>query len=435
MIDFINIIYLNEIQVILVLLLCVAIIWFNRLEYALAIYVSTPLWTRSIQIGAVAHTWVFLAVMLCSAIMYSVRRKKPLLYPIFDGWIVLWFSIWYFWMLILVLLSFPSEEDHLLRFLILYLLIPLPFFYLIAQDVEKIKGFAVAFIATTVVGGILAINIINLSFLQIISDPTLLSFGILRLNIINYHWFSYDFAISLILIIALFRIYSNIALRLIFSVLAVYCIYFLLLLGSRQAMAGSAITMLLFLLIMAIRSRKNTFGVLVLVISLIALGAAIYMYAPELVLRSYETDISQSFDLEARRGEYWQMGWDIFLASPIWGSGFRQFIAHNLFIGTLAEQGLVGLIFLFGFFFFCFKQIIPIFSAPITDERTIWGITFSCIIIFGVIHSQVSGSVVSVWHFYWSSVIIWILRTSIFDFAHVSRGLIDDSIHDYVTAQ
>lgn len=421
MVDFANTIFLNSAQIIAVLLLCAAIIWFNRLEYALAIYVSTPLWTRSIQIGPVAHTWVFLTVMVCAAVMYNVRRKKPLLHPQFDTWILFWFLLWYLWMMILVLISFPSEENNLLHSLLLYLLIPLPFIYLVAQELKRIKRFAIAFIVTTIIGGIMAFNIINISLAQAIADPTLLSFGILRLNIINYHWFSYDFVISLIFIVTLFRLHSNLFIRLLLAAAAMYCIYLLLLLGSRQAMAGAALSMLLFLLIVAARSRQNTIGVLLLVVSLIALGVAIFVYAPELVLRSYESDVSQSFDLEARRGEYWQLGWNIFLSSPVWGSGFRDFIAHNLFIGTLAEQGFVGLVFLLGFFTFCFKQIVPIFQAPIDDERTIWGIAFSCVIIFGIIHSQVSGSAVSVWHFYWSAIVIWILRTSLAKNAHPSQ--------------
>lgn len=429
--DFVDTIYLNNAQIIPILILCAAIIWFNRLEYALAIYVSTPLWTRSIQIGLVAHTWIFLGVMVCSAVIYNVRRNKPLIHPRFDTWIVFWFVIWYSWMLILVLISFPSEEDAILRSLILYLLIPLPFFYLIAQEVERIKRFAIAFITTTIVGGIVAMNIINISVPQAIADPTLLSYGVLRLNIINYHWFSYDFSISLIFIMALFRIYNNIFMRSMLMLAAAYCIYFLLLLGSRQAIAGSAITMLTFLSVVATRNWKNAFGVFILVTLLIAFGIVIYIYAPDLVLRSYETNVSQSFDLEARRGEYWRLGWQIFLDSPLWGSGFREFIAHNLFIGTLAEQGLVGLVFLCGFFFFCFKQILSILKAPIADERTIWAIAFSCIIIFGIIHSQVSGSAVSVWHFYWSGISIWILRTSLFKNKQVSKMTVYEFMHNH----
>lgn len=409
--EFVDTIHLNTLQIALVVALSVATIWLDRLEWVVSIYVATPLWARSIQIGPVAHTWFFLVVMVLSALVRFIKHRKFLELPKNDRWIVLWMFIWWMWMLLLIGLFSPDNEIILLRSLLLYVIIPQPFFLLIAFDGNRMKGFSVAFIITTIVGGWFSFDVLHIPLRYIITDPTLISFGVLRLNIINYHWFSYAFSISLIFIVVNFQMSRSILTRVALMICSFVCVYFLVLLGSRQSIGGLMVAMFLFLLWSIIRKDASRLRMVILVVLLVSIGVVLYQYAPQLILRSYENDISESFDFGLRRGEYWALGWRIFLVSPVWGSGFTHYIAHNLFIGTLAEQGIVGLVFLLGFFLFITKRGLSVVSDIEVNEYTMWGVAFLCVIIFGVIHSMASGSAISVWHFYWSGTILWFLES------------------------
>lgn len=95
---------------------------------------------------------------------------------------------------------------------------------------------------------------------------------------------------------------------------------------SRQSIGGLMVAMFLFLLWSIIRKDASRLRMVILVVLLVSIGVVLYQYAPQLILRSYENDIFKSFDFGLRRGEYWALGWRIFLVSPVWGSGFTHYI-------------------------------------------------------------------------------------------------------------
>ncbi len=107
------------------------------------------------------------------------------------------------------------------------------------------------------------------------------------------------------------------------------------------------------------------------------------------------------------RSSLWIGGWQAFLETPIWGTGFTYPYTHNMFIGSLAEQGLVGTAFLLGYFYFLARQSQVVFNGRGDDSRAIWRMTFFGIIVFGMTHGLASGSPISVRHLYWAGAMLW----------------------------
>ena len=138
---------------------------------------------------------------------------------------------------------------------------PLPVILLFANNIDKVRGFVIAYILAAILSG-LKIYFINydISFSTFLSDPTLRSFGIIFYNSQNYHWFSYPFAISLILIFPLISISKSIFIKLLLFFSACLCIYFILLAGSRQTIYGGGLILIFFSWwIFKVQKRKRTF--------------------------------------------------------------------------------------------------------------------------------------------------------------------------------
>jgi len=76
---------------------------------------------------------------------------------------------------------------------------------------------------------------------------------------------------------------------------------------------------------------------------------AIWLYglAPEQITRAPEGAGGWALSgAVEERSQLALAGWRDFLGSPLWGWGFTRYYSHNLFVGTLADQGLVGAAFL-----------------------------------------------------------------------------------------
>jgi O-antigen ligase len=125
-------------------------------------------------------------------------------------------------------------------------------------------------------------------------------------------------------------------------------------------------------------------------------------------LRDDNTSYTSTLDAAGNRGWLWEIGWVNFLASPIWGWGFEKNVySHNLFIGALADQGIVGFIFLLGVIVFFIRRSRGVWSGRGPANVAIWRAMFVCIGIFGLSHGLVSSDVFSEWHLYWSAAFLW----------------------------
>ena len=122
--------------------------------------------------------------------------------------------------------------------------------------------------------------------------------------------------------------------------------------NSHQMLIAFLISSTVFFLWSLLKLSKRKFFFLFLICT--AMLAAVLLCGLDLkmLVRTdpfYSSEgVSNVFNV---RSSLWALGLQEFIASPIWGNGF-QVNAHNLFVGTLAAQGVIGLIFLIGFLLF-----------------------------------------------------------------------------------
>jgi hypothetical protein len=359
--------------------------------------------------GPIAHTWVFLVVAVMASISYGLRKGRFNLFPPTDRWIIAWMGLWWVW--IMALISLMENSDlrwSFARIFLCYIVAPLPIFLLFAGDLKRARGFSVAYILTTLVGGYVCLRMADVTNAMLLSDPLLLERPMRFLGLYNYHWFGWAQAITLLLITAFFQENRNIVIRLVLLVGGGACVYFLMMAGSKQSIIGVFLALSVFIWwIPRQRGVTRLSGLLLLgVVSLLAV--LIFQQAPEL-LRAEHSHLNEvvSSGME-ERSELWMQGLGIFASSPIWGTGFNDgAISHNLFVSTLADQGIVGMIYFVGFLWFFVRQLHGVWEARGPENLAIWRMAFFCVALFGFFHSQVSGNVISTWEIYWSTAFLW----------------------------
>jgi O-antigen ligase len=313
--------------------------------------------------------------------------------------------VWWGWMLALIyFLERPDLKIQILRDLLLYIMAPLPIMALFAHDVRRLKGFALAYVFTTLLGGFVSLAILNVSFVDFFRDAsvgTRLQF----LGLDNYHYMGHALAISLILLAAFYQESKAKYLRLFYLLTTLCAVYFAMLVGSRQAIFSVSVVFGLFAWT-RLRSRKANFWALAVLFGLVVfLGYFMFREDPKLVLRSSGSLDEAAALSYSERWELWMQGLGLFASSPVWGLGFaKSQVAHNIFIGVLADQGVVGLILFIGLMVFFVRM-----ARRVQGEPTIWGTAFLYIGFYALIHSQFSGNVLGVWELYWSSLFLWCL--------------------------
>lgn len=336
--------------------------------------------------------------------------------------------MWLVWMLSNIM---ANDVDSTIRYetlisLLCYALAPLPVFSLIAADVSRLKGFALAYLVTTIVGGGLSLSTalagVGISFVDLTHDPVLSQYGagiphwvIYVMGVLNYHWFAYGFANGIIFILALLQQTRRNWGYVILILAAVVCAYFLVISDSKQAMGGTALTVLFFGAWAARQGKATSLLRLILLVGVVvATSVGVFLMRPDLVLRSAGS-FTEAFDVVSDRGSYWTEGWDAFVKSPLWGDGFAgsPSLGHNFFINTLANQGLVGMVFLIGFLVFFGNQVRGIWAGWGTREQALWRMAFLCLALFSLFVAQISGSPVSAWPLFWSAIILWRMRETI----------------------
>ena len=407
-------------QTVLVLLLCYYMVVTGRPDWVVGIYLSTAAWGRPVMLGPIAHTWIFLVTMIGAAVFYLFKQpgkaRIATLLPGRDRWIVPWMAIWWAWMLLLMFAFRPDNVMALLRSFLLYAIAPLPIILLFADDVRRARNFAIAYLLATLIGGFVNLSVLGIPLEYLRLDPTLTRFGIIRLNTQQYHWVSYSWAISLVFLVALFLQSRQSLIRLLVLIGIALCAYFLLLSGARDAILSVPVALFFFVLWALLGSGLSARRVILLAGVLAITVVFLYQMAPGLVLRVREASLlnAVSNSLTADRGPLWLYGWDVFIGSPLWGSGFTRYVyAHNFFIGTLSDQGLIGMVFLAGFLVFVVRQTQGVWAGKGTADVAIWRMAFACVILVSLLYNQVTGNPISAWEIYWSSVFLWRLGSTI----------------------
>ncbi|MDP1994279.1 MAG: O-antigen ligase family protein, partial [Ignavibacteria bacterium] len=288
-----------------------------------------------------------------------------------------------------------------------------------SQRINAIKSFSIAYIFTTMVGGFVLLIYIITNYPGFIINPLIDYYGIGRLPIINYHSFSYPYAISIIMLIALVLLTKRIIVRFTCICAVVYCLYFLYFGHSRQSIIAAVIVYIFYQCwhfstkYFGIKGLKyNTKSGLLLIMVVIASTAYIFFESSPLTfLRDTQTvglvENVYSVSVEESRWNIWQTSIQTILDSYFLGTVYEAGNVHNIILSVLANEGIIGFILMLGFFIFFIKQIRNVWAVKEISTIAIWRMTYFCIFLFTIIHSQFSGDNISAPELFWSVIFLW----------------------------
>jgi hypothetical protein len=364
--------------------------------------------SRTVFFGPIALFWVLAVTIVMGTFIEFLKQPKRLqLVGFHDKWIVIWIAGWWFWALVLIFLFAPWHARHLYRNLFMYIILPLPAILLFSDQMSRVKGFAWCFILTTTANGLLIFIISG-----VIADPALYvslmkrGYGA-QIWIHNYHRIGAPFGISFIFLYGLILNSRRIISILILIILATFLFLTLYFINSRQLLLATLISMLVFVLWSIFNIDKRKIILLLSICLVMLVGAFLHAGGLKMLIRNdpvyYAEGLLEAWNM---RANLWHDGFQVFLRSPLWGEGFQR-NSHNIFIGTLSSQGMVGFIYLFGFLWFITLQSWRFWQRRVNQERAVWFMAFQCIFLYGLIHSQFSGSSLSIWHFYWAAAFLW----------------------------
>ncbi|WP_298483062.1 O-antigen ligase [uncultured Chloroflexus sp.] len=407
-------------------LVCGYAIWRGRPEIPLALYLSVSLWARTVFVGPIAAVWPLLAMIVLALIRYmhttqswsllprQFDRTIERILPASDRWIVPWMGLWWGWALCVLFQFGLSDKMQIARSLILYIIIGSLVALLAVRDAAAARRFALTYLLTSVYGLYAALQFINVPLDHLLTDPGLSSLPYRNLGIRNYHHFSHHLGVAFLCGVGLFLQARRLLAIAAFLALTIVCGYGIFLTGARQSLSGIGIASLLIFAWVVVRRGARLRRVSVALATTLIAVIWIYQVAPHLIVREGENGLGDSFNVFADRGWLWQIGWSYFLASPVWGWGFEHKLwSHNLFIGTLADQGLVGMVFFVGYLIWAGRRLPSIWAQTAADDRGIWQATFFAVVIFALVHGQASGNTMSTAHLHWPMWAVWALSASV----------------------
>jgi O-antigen ligase len=322
---------------------------------------------------------------------------------------LVWVVAWGIWIAVLAV-AFPFGGETLKSFLNssgLVLAVPVLVLSLFADDLGRLRLFALIFIATTV----------GLALHAVVTWSGSLLFNLFQANedltwtvgYFNYHWFARTAAISVVLALTLL---VDPALRtrwkslLLMPALA-FSVGFIVWSGSKQTLYTSLMVLPAFVVWLSrgrLGQRIVAIGTLVTVLTTVGV---IFNNAPAFI--RYD---SLASGLLGDRPEIYAEMWEWFLRSPIWGNGllYVQALSHNLFLDALAAQGIIGFVFLVGFLLFVLRYARGTWFGSPSIATDVWRMTALVMLVLSLFQAQISGSVFGSPSVYWAGVLIWRLH-------------------------
>lgn len=417
---------LNPIELALLGLVCLYAVWRGRPEIPLAMYLSVSLWTRTVFVGPSAATWPLLMTIVLALIRYlHVAQPWSLLpqrldattrqlVPATDSWIVPWMGLWWSWALCVLFLFDYTNKMTIARPVLLFIIVGSLVALMVIRDAGAARRFALAYLLTSAYGLYAALRFIDVPLTYLLSDPGLSSLPYRNLGIREYNFFSHHLSIAFLLGLGLFlqalHLWSMIAVL----ALALFCGYGVFLTGARQSLSGAGLAASLIFAWALSRSGKKPWRAPLAIAAIVVIVVLLYQVAPHLIVREGESGLEESFNLFEDRGGLWLIGWNYFLASPVWGWGFEQKLwSHNIFIGTLADQGLVGMVFLIGYLVWALRRLPAVWAQIPNDDRSMWRVVFFSLFLFAVVHGQASGNTMSTAHLHWPLWAVWALSIGV----------------------
>ena len=387
----------------------------GRMEWFVGIDLALDRWTRTVFLFGIPHTYVMVGLILLAGAISFLQNGGFEFSGLRHRWIVLWMLHWWAWELSLfcIFRSFSSIFISFVKNILLFV----PLMFLFSRDLKRVRAFALAYLATTVLGGVLVIDFAlgPRPFSYLLFDPLFRFLPEFRLTSYNPHNVALTFVISITLAWVLAEEARGFWKRVAFFCAIVFCIYMVILMGLRQHIASA----ILVLVIMSLRYlpsakkvKKMRRPLMVLAVSVsIVLAWQAYQSMPGRFLQyTYgEYSLVDALYRLGGRPDIWRRDWETFLASPIWGTGFR-YHAHNVFLGVLTGQGLEGFVYFAGWLVFAARVTLDTFRRPVGEEILRWQQGMLLIALVALVKGQFSGDTNSLWHLFWPVVIAWNLQ-------------------------
>lgn len=381
------------------------VIIYGRLEVALGIFCSLTFWMENIFVGSVAIFWVMAPAVILSAASYWLRVGHKHFYILEkDINFLIWTFLWALWMFALLTIYKPENSWLFTRNFLGFILLPTFGITLFAADTHRLLWFFLSFIFVTLFAGYLAFTALSLP-LDILLHST--GFRLMPATTVDTIAFSKPFGISIVMLYGMILLSKNIFLKLFFGISICFCFLMMLLVNTRQTILGVVSAIIAFSLWAFWKSGFLFKIILVTILSGIAFG--VYSFLATTTLSDRWADGFAYGDVGGR-SEVWGDAWRVFLKSPILGSGLDYFhtgwFAHNIILDVLAGQGIVGFIFLVGFFVFAGNFALRntnIFIEGVSG----WKMINLSLLLFTITHLQFTGGMIVAFDFFWFSALVW----------------------------
>lgn len=188
--------------------------------------------------------------------------------------------------------------------------------------------------------------------------------------------------------------------------------YVAVLTGTRGVLVAFMVGVVALVILRLRRSPRA--AILAACIAAIALFLAFH-YAPSEYTERYRA--TQETLLQEDRLTLWKSAYEMFLQSPLIGSGtgaFHDYVngwayyPHNIFLEIGAELGLMGLAVFVVFLLLTLKSAMRVILSPLYDDKVkqIMLILLVCF-IFSLVEAQFSADINDNWHIWFFSGFIW----------------------------
>lgn len=404
------IIVTNPVLVALILGACALIVMLGRVDIAIGAYAALLYWAYNIEVASMGFLWIAIGTLFGATAVSIVRawlRRTPLLYlNRVDLRILIWSSLWIVWMTA-IYLAFPTEYALLLfKNAILYCWLPFWIILLFVGHPTQMRGIAYGLIAVSLFSGFAALRTMDAPLQTALQDGL---FQLRGLSGINYLTFAVPFSLSIIYSLTILLAKPKAGEAMAMIAVAAVSTFFLVLTGARQSVVATAISILALLAWFMKHGRLPRLTIAVVVFVVTGIGAYLYTSTALALRWRYASDALES------RQEFWSWGWRVFTQSPIWGNGYDYQggvgLAHNLFLDTMAGQGLVGLVYALGFTVLIVIALKGTWSGVGAVDLKIWRAGLLATWIYALAQTSVSGTVTGSPHFFIVSALIWRMAT------------------------
>jgi hypothetical protein len=384
------------------------IVWRGQIAFALGIFLATHSWIFNVDIGHLNMLWQAEALLVGAALSRCVRGGGSV-WKACNRLLVLQYlavvGLWTTWILVLYWAE-PEQNEQaalLMKNFCLYSILPSTLTVVFVSNLKQLRQFVYGFI------GVSALTSIASSLISTVSPESGMTL-VRGFDGVNYITYSFQFAIAILLCFGLLLTAKRtLAKSLLLAAMALFTST-LLQTGARASAIGVGVAVLFISWWTMSRRLVNGGWHTLLYTGLLgAVGGFTYLFTglgtDVLGLRWKLSGTDYSV-----RTDYWANAFGVFSNFPLLGRGITYFPdydnAHNILLDLLASQGVVGFLLLLLFGCVVLQALRRKFFLVASPEAMVWKTILVSIFMFTAIHTQTSGSVLSISHFFWAPALL-----------------------------